>query len=174
MSGPASHSPSVLERFGATHPDLEIWWDSSPLVFESWRAEMIQSADPEQREAMTEALARLWDPGQPALTEFRGATTNPPLSLAAMRQNPERWAAWIYAYQADHRGVDVQTVFWVVTANSGLFSQRELRSVTTDFQPTRSTPPDLASRSPAWTFSATAMNWGTTNAEVQVVDRKES
>lgn len=38
MSKQTSHSTSVLERFGATHPDLEIWWDSSPFVFESWRS----------------------------------------------------------------------------------------------------------------------------------------
>jgi hypothetical protein len=78
MSDQNSHSTSVLERSGATHPDLKIWWDSSPLVFESWRSEMIKAADPERREAMVEALTRLWDPERPDVTEFRGATTNPP------------------------------------------------------------------------------------------------
>lgn len=114
MSGNTNGSQSVLERFGATHPDLEVWWDSSPLVFESWRAEMIKSAAPERRAAMTEALARLWDPDHLELTEFRGATTNPPLSLAAMRHDPERWAAWIRTYQAEHPGADKEAVFWAL------------------------------------------------------------
>lgn len=105
---------SVLERFDATHPNLEIWWDSSPLVFETWRSSMIAAADPEHRDAMIADLARLWDPNDPASTEFRGATTNPPLSLAAMRNDPHRWAAWIRAYETDHPGADVETVFWAL------------------------------------------------------------
>lgn len=59
-------------------------------------------------------LARLWDPNDPAATEFRGATTNPPLSLAAMRNDPDRWAAWIRAYERDHPGADVETIFWAL------------------------------------------------------------
>lgn len=51
MSKQTSHSTSVLERFGATHPDLEIWWDSSPFVFESWRSGMIKAADLARRGA---------------------------------------------------------------------------------------------------------------------------
>jgi transaldolase len=114
MSGQAGNSLSVLERFGATHPDLEIWWDSSPLVFETWREQMIQAAAPERRGAVTEQLARLWDPDRPEVTEFRGATTNPPLSLAAMRHDPDRWAAWIRDYRSAHPGADVEAVFWAL------------------------------------------------------------
>ena len=47
------------------------------------------------------------------------------------------------------------------STKAGLFSQRTLMSVTTDFQRVRSTPLARASRMPACTFSATAMNWGT-------------
>jgi hypothetical protein len=32
---------SVLERLTAVHPNLEIWWDSSPLVFKSWLQKML-------------------------------------------------------------------------------------------------------------------------------------
>ena len=28
-----------LEQLAATNPGAEIWWDSSPLIFPSWRAE---------------------------------------------------------------------------------------------------------------------------------------
>lgn len=105
---------TVLERFGASNPGLEIWWDSSPLVFESWRAHMIESAAPELRDEVAAGLARLWNPDDLADTEFRGATSNPPLSLAAMRHDPERWAAWIRAYQAEHPGSEVEQVFWAL------------------------------------------------------------
>ena len=84
---------TLMERFAATNPELEVWWDSSPLVFERWRTQMIAETAPEDRERVTEELRILWDPDDPARTLFRGGTTNPPLSLAAMQHDPDRWTA---------------------------------------------------------------------------------
>jgi transaldolase len=105
---------SVIERFAATNPGLEVWWDSSPLVFERWRAQMIEEAPPGEREVVTEQLRRLWDPDDPAATLFRGGTTNPPLSLAAMRHDPDRWAGWIGDFRAAHPDADVDRAFWAL------------------------------------------------------------
>jgi transaldolase len=95
-------------------PEVEIWWDSSPLVFETWRRAMLEAAPPEARDRLTAELLRLWDPANPSATSFRGVTTNPPLSLAAMRDDPERWTAWIEAYRTDHPSADVEEVFWAL------------------------------------------------------------
>ena len=46
-----------------THPDLEIWWDSSPLVYRAWVAEMLNAAEPERRPVLEEQFARLYDTG---------------------------------------------------------------------------------------------------------------
>ncbi len=113
-AAPIADAPSLMERFAATHHGLEVWWDSSPLVFEAWRSQMIAAAPLEERERVTEELRRLWDPDDLARTLFRGGTTNPPLSLAAMRHDPERWAAWIAEFQASHPGADVEQVFWAL------------------------------------------------------------
>ncbi len=116
-----SHEPprsaaerSVLERFTATNPQLEVWWDSSPLVLETWQRQMLDAAPPGQRERLAAELLRLWDPAHPADTEFRGVTTNPPLSLAAMRHDVERWTAWIHDHQASHPDADVEATFWAL------------------------------------------------------------
>jgi transaldolase len=101
-----------MERFAATNPGLEVWWDSSPLVFESWRRDMISAAPAEERDRRAEELRILWDPDDPSSTLFRGGTTNPPLSLAAMQHDPDRWTAWIQAYRADHPTAEVDEVFW--------------------------------------------------------------
>ena len=29
-------SESVVERLIKTNPGMEVWWDSSPLIFEKW------------------------------------------------------------------------------------------------------------------------------------------
>ena len=31
----------VLERLAQTNPESEIWWDSSPLIYPSWKQETL-------------------------------------------------------------------------------------------------------------------------------------
>jgi len=107
-------SGSHLERFAAANPGTEIWWDSSPLVFETWRVQMLEAADLDHRGELAEQLLRLWDPEHPAATLFRGVTTNPPLSLAAIGDDPSRWAAWIASYQAAEPNANVEETFWAL------------------------------------------------------------
>lgn len=112
IAGPAPSPPSVLERLAALNNGTEIWWDSSPLVFESWRARMLAAAPEERRAQLAEQLLRLWDPAHPEATLFRGVTTNPPLSLAAIRDDPARWLAWIRSYRATHPAATVEGTYW--------------------------------------------------------------
>ena len=37
---------SAIERLIKTNPDMEIWWDSSPLIFATWVKKMVDSAEP--------------------------------------------------------------------------------------------------------------------------------
>ena len=105
---------SVLERLAAVNPNTELWWDSSPLVFETWREQMLAAAGPDDRPALADELLRLWDPDRPAATLFRGVTTNPPLSLAALRDDPARWTAWLRTYRQSHPEADAEQAFWAV------------------------------------------------------------
>ena len=41
-------SKHVLEKLAETNPDSEIWWDSSPLIYPSWKEETLEKA-PEDR-----------------------------------------------------------------------------------------------------------------------------
>jgi transaldolase len=103
---------SVVERLAGVNPGTEIWWDSSPLVYETWRENMLEAAAPDERDELEAALLRLWDPSHPEATLFRGVTTNPPLSLAAMRDDPPRWATWIRTYRATHPQASDEEMFW--------------------------------------------------------------
>jgi transaldolase len=86
---------SVLERLTKVHPDMEIWWDSSPLVFESWVTKMVSAAPSARRAILEEQLRRIFVVEDPARSLIRGCTTNPPLSLTAVKNDPETWNAWI-------------------------------------------------------------------------------
>ena len=86
---------SPIERLAKTHPDLEIWWDSSPLVYQGWTQKMLDAADPGHRPVLEEQMARLYVADDPARSLFRGCTTNPSLSYKALQSDPEYWGGWV-------------------------------------------------------------------------------
>ncbi len=49
---------SSIERLASTHPDLEVWWDSSPLVYEQWVQKMLDSAEPGHRPLLDDLILR--------------------------------------------------------------------------------------------------------------------
>ena len=106
-----------LEQLAATNPDAEIWWDSSPLIYPSWRAETLAKA-PAGKEAQWDAqLTRFYDDGviqAEGRMGFRGVTTNPPLSLQAIRLAPELWAAEIRKIAGQNPGLDYEGVYWTM------------------------------------------------------------
>ena len=57
---------SVLERLIDVHPNLEVWWDSSPLVFQSWLHKMLEQAPAARRPALEQQLSRIYVAGDPA------------------------------------------------------------------------------------------------------------
>ena len=69
---------------------------------------------PRLRWELEEELLRLWNPAKPQATLFRGVTTNPPLSLAAIRDDPDRWAQWIRTYHAAHPDANDEQTFWAL------------------------------------------------------------
>lgn len=105
---------SVLERLAKTGPGLELWWDSSPLVYENWQNKLVDTATADKRDLLAAQLKRLYDPLNPAASVFRGVTTNPPLSLNAMKDNPEYWQTWVHDYHLKHPYEDVEQVFWAL------------------------------------------------------------
>ena len=37
-------SKSVAEKLWEVNPESEVWWDSSPLIYENWRKKMMEEA----------------------------------------------------------------------------------------------------------------------------------
>jgi transaldolase len=104
---------SVLDRLQNVHPDLEIWWDSSPLVFESWVKKMVDAAPPAKKALMDEWLNRIYVLDDPAKSMIRGCTTNPPLSLTAVKNDPATWNEWIDDTIASNPGLTQHDYFWL-------------------------------------------------------------
>ena len=102
---------SVLEKLIDAQPKAELWWDSSPLVFASWRRRMVEKAsDPAEMAAW---LDRLYSPSNlPTDNLFRGVTTNPRLSFNVIKDDPAYWSRWIDAFIRARNCRDAEVVFW--------------------------------------------------------------
>jgi len=103
--------PSVLEKLQAVQPLAELWWDSSPLVYDNWRRRMIaKAADPDEMAAWLDRLFCASNPPEKNL--FRGVTTNPRLTFNAIKDNPATWSAWIDDTLRANRSADAEAIFW--------------------------------------------------------------
>lgn len=106
-----------LEQLAATNPDAEIWWDSSPLIYPSWKEETLAKAPAGQEADWNAQLTRFYDDAtiqRDGTMGFRGVTTNPPLSLQAIKLAPELWANEINSIAAKNRGLDYEGVYWAM------------------------------------------------------------
>jgi len=107
----------VLEQLAQTNPDSEIWWDSSPLIYQSWKDETLAKDPDPATSGWTQQLGRLFDSTAieaEGKMGFRGVTTNPPLCLQAIKLAPEVWAARIKEIAKAHPDDDVEAVYWTL------------------------------------------------------------
>ncbi len=105
---------NLLEDLVAVSPGMEIWWDSSPVIFGNWCKKMLAKADAGDQGNLECQFARMYDVGHPMDQLFRGVTTNPPLSLAAFKDDPARWEKVAQKVIADNPGLDTEGLFWVL------------------------------------------------------------
>ena len=102
---------SVVERLWEVNPEAEIWWDSSPIIYDNWRMKTIQKAV--DKEQMITWLNRLYHKDNPPEKNiFRGVTTNPPLSYNAIQDNLDYWTQWVDDLIAKEQCVDAEVIFW--------------------------------------------------------------
>jgi len=104
---------SPLERLMDTHPGLEIWWDSSPLIYSFWAEGMLKKAPSNRVGELREQLKRLYDPEHPERALFRGVTTNPPLSLGVIKTHEPLVAQIVDRLIEQNPCVDKECLFWL-------------------------------------------------------------
>jgi transaldolase len=104
---------SAVERLIKTNPDMEIWWDSSPLIFNQWVQKLVNAAEPSRKTVLKEQLSRLYNADDPAKSVFRGCTTNPPLSWGAVQSDPKYWGEWIAKQSQANPGLDQKKLAWM-------------------------------------------------------------
>ena len=103
---------NFFERLVDVSPGMEIWWDSSPVVFENWCKKLLDKADPGDRDLLQKQFDRMYDKENPQNQLFRGVTTNPPLSLQAIQNDPAYWEKVAQDILAENPGLGKEGLFW--------------------------------------------------------------
>ena len=117
---------NFFERLVDISPGMEIWWDSSPVVFENWCKKLLDKADPADRDLLQTQFNRMYDKDNPQNQLLRGVTTNPPLSLQAIQTDPAYWIGVAKDIVSGNPGLDREGLFWklyktVVKAGSEMY-----------------------------------------------------
>jgi transaldolase len=103
---------NFFERLVDISPGMEIWWDSSPVIFDNWCKKLLEKADAGDRDLLQAQFNRMYDPDNPMGQLFRGVTTNPPLSLQAIQDDPPYWEKVAKDILAAKPDLDKEGLFW--------------------------------------------------------------
>jgi transaldolase len=103
---------NFFERLVDVSPGMEIWWDSSPVIFDNWCKKLLEKADAGDRDLLQAQFNRMYDPDNPMDQLFRGVTTNPPLSLQAIQDDPPYWEKVAKDILAAKPDLDKEGLFW--------------------------------------------------------------
>lgn len=105
---------NLFEKLVELSPGMEIWWDSSPLIFENWYKKLIDKADQVDKDIIKQQISRMFNPTDVENQLFRGVTTNPPLSLQAIQDDIPRWEKKAGEIIAQNPGIDTENLFWAL------------------------------------------------------------
>lgn len=95
---PGLRRADPAQRLKETGPGLELWWDSSPLVYREWAGgldDSYQDVELFQVENGRDGLQFS------ASSLLQGSTTNQPLTWQVIEKEPEFWGQWIAANSRD-------------------------------------------------------------------------
>ena len=105
---------NLLEDLVAVSPGMEIWWDSSPVIFGNWCKKMLAKASAGDQDNLKRQFKRMYDTDDPVGQLFRGVTTNPPLSLAAIKDDLARWQKVAEQILKENDGLGTEGLFWLL------------------------------------------------------------
>jgi len=103
---------NLFEKLAEISPGMEIWWDSSPVIFDNWCNKMVAKAEGDDAATLKRQFARMYDADAPMEQLFRGVTTNPALSLQAIEDDIPYWQDVAKSIVKENPGLDKEALFW--------------------------------------------------------------
>jgi len=105
---------NLLESLVQVSPGMEIWWDSSPVIFKNWCQKLLAKADAGDQQMLKRQFGRMYNTENPGESLFRGVTTNPSLSLQAIKDDEPYWKEITFGMIRNHPGIDKESLFWLL------------------------------------------------------------
>ncbi|MBU2226198.1 MAG: transaldolase family protein [Proteobacteria bacterium] len=105
---------NLLEKLVAVSPGMEIWWDSSPVIFANWCRKLLAKAQEGDKETLLRQFGRMYNEEKPEASLFRGVTTNPALSLQAIKDDEPYWRGVTKDIIGQNPGIDKESLFWLL------------------------------------------------------------
>jgi transaldolase len=84
-----NYKQCAIERFSDTSDGMEVWWDSSPLIYKSWSKKVLDKTEAGYKSVMQDQLSKLFNFNKPDEMVFDGVTTNPRLTSKVIELIPE-------------------------------------------------------------------------------------
>lgn len=106
---PGIRSSSPAQRLKETNSGLELWWDSSPLVYQEWSGGLGAPYRDVELFRVEDGRA---GPQFSAGSLLQGSTTNQPLTWQVIEQEPDYWGQWIAANSQDLDRSDSKEAMW--------------------------------------------------------------
>lgn len=105
---------NLLEALVQVSPGMEIWWDSSPVIFQNWCRKLLDKTDAGDRQTLKRQFGRMYNMENPEESLFRGVTTNPSLSFQAIKDDEPYWKEVTFGMIKNHPGIDKESLFWLL------------------------------------------------------------
>ena len=105
---------NLLEKLVQVSSGMEIWWDSSPVIFENWCRKLLATTKEADQEELKRQFTRMYDGKNPEKWLFRGVTTNPSLSLQAIKDDEPYWKKVVQGMIRENPGIDRESLFWLL------------------------------------------------------------
>jgi len=105
---------NLFEKLVELSPGMEIWWDSSPVIFDNWCKNLLAKASPQEALIIKRQFSRMVNEKNPESQLFRGVTTNPPLSLQAIQDDEPYWEKVAKDLIQNNKGIDTEGLFWLL------------------------------------------------------------
>ncbi|HZK12698.1 MAG TPA: transaldolase family protein [Atribacterota bacterium] len=104
---------SVLERLIEVNPEAEIWWDSSPVIYDDWAQDVLKEIPEEDKKIVQKQLKKFYNLEDPQSMLFRGVTTNPSLSMAVFEIQKAYWEEFVDGLIDKNPEIDQEGLFWM-------------------------------------------------------------
>jgi transaldolase len=107
---------TFVELLLDTNPEMEMWWDSSPLDFRSWATDLLRNLDGHEREAAEACLNQFSNLKNFEQSLIKGITTNPRLITKTILGNQQYWRPIVRRLADRNPGIDRKTLARLVYA----------------------------------------------------------